>query len=88
MNKTLTAFLSESNISKDLIKKIFNNLAKKHNNKMVFNLTIIEFDFTNEQAIIYYFVEDKDYPDVELSFNELINILTKELSKGHVFHLN
>ena len=78
MNKTLIAFLSDSNLTKRLAKEIINNMTEKQENEMVFNLTQAEFDFTNEIVNISYFVKDFDYPEIALSFNELKNMLTQK----------
>ena len=82
MDNTLTVFL-EDDLTDKFSKLILTNLIEQQHDRIGFNLTQIEFNFEKKQAVISYFVVDDEYPDVELSFDELLKKLNGELTKGN-----
>lgn len=74
---TISAFLSKDNMSECLAQKIITNLKDKEMAKMVFNLSQLNFNFFKKEVVLTYYVMDKSYPDVILSFVELIQLLKR-----------
>ena len=72
-HKTFAAFIKDIGQIKDnpLVSKILENISKQQEAEMVFNTTQAEFDFTQEEVTISYFIVDNKLPDIQLPFEEL-----------------
>ena len=66
----MDAFREELAQAPGLREKIVKNLSSRSTPKIVTNLFTVEYDFADEQVGIFYFVEDPEFPDVNLSFDE------------------
>lgn len=56
---------------------ILENLKTEEKVKIVLNLVQLKFDFEKKNVVISYYMVDKVYPDVKLSFRELKELLSK-----------
>jgi hypothetical protein len=72
MNKTVEVFLQEMARSARIKEKIIENIASMDKKEMTLNLFDLDFDFSNKQITIYYYVEDKDYPPTIIKNEELL----------------
>jgi hypothetical protein len=48
---------------------------------VVLNLVWLEYDFNEKLVTIEYYVKDKDYPSIKLSFGDFIKLLKKDRHK-------
>lgn len=78
---TISSFLGESNLTKKFAKKIINNFYDQTELKMVFNITQLNFDFDESLVKLSYYVEQKGYPEVIFSIEQLECLLLDYLSQ-------
>lgn len=78
--RTISTFLGQSNLTKQLAKKIINNFYEQTKPKMAFNLTQLDFDFESSLATLSYYVEQEGYPDIIFSFEQLECLLLEYLT--------
>jgi len=74
MNKTIQALKDEMLNAPKIKAKLIENISIRENPKIVTNLFSVEYDFVNETISIYYYVEDREYPDQIISFTDFIGL--------------
>ena len=74
-HKTFTTFIEDVGYN-PLVSKILGNISTQQESEMVFNMTQILFDFAHEEVTISFFIVDNEYPDIQLSFDELRKIFS------------
>ncbi len=63
MTRTLSDFKSDDTFSSRVRELLLDNLQTQCKRQMVLNLFTVEFDFTAKKVTIFYYVNDKEYPD-------------------------
>ena len=64
--------VSNSKKVKDLI---IRNIEAGEKNMIRLNLVYLNFDFSSKTVLLEYYVEDDDYPSLEVSFADLVKFL-------------
>ena len=78
MKKNTLDALNESVSNRDRIRKIIlDNILSKEKKAIRLNLVYITYNFSSRSVLIEYYVEDDEYPNVEMSFDELANFMKK-----------
>ena len=75
MNKTVTALLESIGESTRIREKIEVNMNTGKDTTMVLNLVELHFKFESSIIQILYYAVDDNYPDVELTFSDLREVL-------------
>lgn len=76
MKKHTLDALSESVSSNDKIRKvILDNILSEKKKEIRLNLVYITYNFSSRSVLIEYYVEDNEYPNVEMNFDELANFI-------------
>lgn len=77
-HKTFAAFIGDvGSINNNLlVLKILGNVSNHQESEMVFNMTQVEFDFAKGEVVISYFLEDGEYPDIHIPFDELSKVFS------------
>ncbi|WP_143310275.1 hypothetical protein [Chitinophaga vietnamensis] len=74
----IKVLLKEIAASKRIRDKMIANITTKKETAIILNLTEITYDFDNKKVTLTYYVEDPNYPAVEITFDEFLNILAAE----------
>lgn len=78
MKENSIASLNESISNSEKIKNaILENIKTNEREVIRLNLVYLTFDFSSKTVLLEYYVEDDDYPDVEMSFSDLTALLKK-----------
>ena len=72
---TLDAFNESVCNSKKIKSLILNNMSSKEKEVIRLNLVYLTYNFLSNSILIEYYVDDEEYPNVEVSFTEVTNIL-------------
>lgn len=76
MKKHTLDALNESVSSNDKIRKvILDNILSEKKKEIRLNLVYITYNFSSRSVLIEYYVEDNEYPNVEMNFDELANFI-------------
>jgi hypothetical protein len=76
----LSAFNESISDSSRVRKILLDNLVSQDKKRIRMNLVYVEYNFDKQTVKIDYFVEDKNYPSIELFFYEFENFLTARAS--------
>ncbi|MCG8710942.1 hypothetical protein JHU04_004259 [Brenneria sp. 4F2] len=71
---SLTESISKSDKIKNLI---LGNIQTEEKKVIRLNLVYLTYNFQSKVVLLEYYVEDDEYPHVEMSFAELIELLKK-----------
>ncbi|ACX86208.1 hypothetical protein F6Q07_22915 [Pectobacterium parmentieri] len=76
MKENTLKSLNESISNSDRIKNIILSNIQTEDKKVIrLNLVYLTYDFLSKTVLLEYYVEDDEYPNVEISFGELTNLL-------------
>ncbi|MGE8044418.1 hypothetical protein ACQKO6_09470 [Pseudomonas monteilii] len=76
MEENLIAALKESISNSQKIKSlILHNIEAADKKVIRLNLVYLTFDFSSKTILLEYFVEDDEYPNIEMSFSDLAALL-------------
>lgn len=64
------SFVKDTPLNKKLAKLFIENFYTQQSNEFVFNTVQLKFFFERKEVIIYYYIIDKNYPDVSISFEK------------------
>jgi hypothetical protein len=74
-NNTLREFLSASNLTDRIRSKLLETIKLRNRTEIVLNLFNIDFDYQKEIVLINYYVVDKKFPSVNLTFDQFKELL-------------
>ncbi|AOR65412.1 hypothetical protein KU73_21890 [Pectobacterium wasabiae] len=76
MKKNTLISLNESISHSDKIKNLILDNIQTEGKKIIrLNLVYLTYDFSSKTVLLEYYVEDDEYPNIEMSFSELTDLL-------------
>ena len=75
MGNTMRAFKDEIRNAPKIRTKVIENMSSHKTTKIVTNLFSLEYNFENEKILIFYYIEDSEYPDEILSFSDFKKLI-------------
>lgn len=76
MKKNTLSALNESISDSSRVRRlILDNIINKKEKGIRLNLVYITYDFSSNKVLIEYYAKDDEYPNVEMSFDELNKFL-------------
>ncbi|RUS65621.1 hypothetical protein CUZ56_02707 [Saezia sanguinis] len=72
---TLDALIDSISNSNKIKNFIIGNCSSEEKKEIRLNLVYLIFNFNGREILIQYYAADESYPDVEISFDDFINIV-------------
>ena len=83
---TLRAFFESVENSSIVKEKLLNNIKSCKEKTIVLNLVHLDYNFKDKYINIFYYVEDNEFPEKILSFEEFENILQNKIGKYNYYN--